>query len=64
MSKTKIVFSNDFEDTLKKAALESIEQNGIDVTCPKCNNKIHLSFSGDTCKFCGLVINYGTEPND
>lgn len=64
MSKPKIVFNNDFEDTLKKAALESIAKNGIDVTCPKCNKTTHLSFSGDTCKFCGLVINYGTEPNE
>ena len=51
------------EDILMKAAMDGINKNGLDLECPNCHHQIHLSFSGDTCEFCGLVINFGTEPD-
>lgn len=63
MSKNvKITWNADIEDILKKAAKEHLEKNGIDITCPNCSRPIHLSFSGDTCQFCGFTINYSIDP--
>lgn len=62
MSKgVKVTMNPNAEDILKRAALESIDKNGLDIACPNCGQKTHLSFSGDTCKFCGLVINYSID---
>lgn len=63
-SKVNVVLNNNAEDFFKQVALDHVNQNGLDLTCPNCNKEIHISFSGDTCKFCGLTIRYGTEPNE
>lgn len=63
MSKIKFKPSKDMDKLLKQAALDAVDKNGLDIKCPGCGKDIHVSFSGDTCKFCGLVITYGTEPN-
>ena len=57
-----VKLNDNVDDFLKQVALDSVNKNGLDLTCPKCGNQTHISFSGDTCKFCGLVIEYGTEP--
>lgn len=62
-SKVKVVLNDNAEDFFKQVALDHVKQNGLDLTCPNCNKSIHISFSGDTCKFCGLTIRYGSEPN-
>ena len=63
MSKNvKITWNPNAEEILKQAAMEQVVENGIDLTCPHCNKPIHLSFSGDTCQFCGFVIEYGIDP--
>lgn len=58
----KLNFDKDFEKIVEKAAIEKGEQDGIDIDCPKCGKRVHLLFSGDTCKFCGLSINYSIKP--
>lgn len=63
MSKVKFKPSKDLDKLLKQAALDAVDKNGLDIKCPNCGKDIHVSFSGDTCKFCGLAITYGTEPN-
>jgi ssDNA-binding Zn-finger/Zn-ribbon topoisomerase 1 len=60
---SKVTFNPNIEDVLKKAAMEKIERDGIDIDCPNCGKRIHLLFSGDACKFCGLVINYSIDSN-
>lgn len=63
-SKIKVILNDNAENFFKEVALEHVNKNGLDIKCPKCDKEIHISFSGDTCKFCGLTIRYGTEPND
>ena len=60
--KIKFVKNPKADELFKKIALEQVNKNGLDLECPGCRNRIHISFSGDTCKFCGLTINYGTDP--
>ena len=61
MSKIKFKPSKDMDKILKQAAFDSVNKNGLDIECPGCGKQIHVSFSGDTCEFCGIVINYGTD---
>lgn len=63
MSKVNIKFNKNAKKIMDQIALDAIGKNGLNIRCPKCGKDIHLSFSGDTCKFCGTIINYGTEPN-
>lgn len=63
MAKAKVVFNVDLEEKIKQIAIESIEKNGLDITCPECGKEIHVSFSGDTCKFCGVAIKFTTDSN-
>ncbi len=63
MSKIKFKPSSDMDKILKQIALDAINKNGLDIACPGCGKEIHISFSGDTCQFCGIAITYGTEPN-
>ena len=59
----KIKVNKDAEKLLEQLTLEKIQQNGIDITCPQCGKKIHISHSGDACKFCGLIVNLGADTN-
>ena len=63
MSKVNIKFNKNAKKIMDQIALDAIGKNGLNIRCPKCGKDIHLSFSGDTCKFCGTIINYGTESN-
>ena len=63
MSKVKFKPSKDMDKILKQAALDAVERDGLDIQCPNCGKDIHVSFSGDTCEFCGITITYGTDPN-
>lgn len=63
MKKGKFVPNGNIEATVERLVAENIKQIELDLPCPKCHNVTHLAFSGDSCKFCGLVIEYGTEPN-
>lgn len=60
--KVHVELNDTADDFFKQMALDTVNKNGLDLTCPKCGNQTHISFSGDTCKFCGLVIEYGTDP--
>ncbi len=62
MSNVKIVLNDNLEKEILKAALDGIEKNGIDISCPNCQKEIHVS-SGDSCPFCGITINFGADPN-
>lgn len=59
----KITFRKDAKEIIQQIALDNINKNGLDLNCPECGKKIHISFSGDACKFCGLVIRFGADPN-
>ena len=58
------VVLNDNDEFFKQVALDHVNKNGLDLVCPNCKKEIHISFSGDTCKFCGLTIRYGTDPHE
>ena len=63
MSKNvKLELNDNLESDILKAVSENIKEMPIDIECPNCHKDIHLSFSGDSCKFCGFVINYGINP--
>ena len=63
MSKNvKITLNDNLGDEIMKAVSENIKEMPIDIQCPNCGKDIHLSFSGDSCKFCGFIINYGVDP--
>lgn len=62
MSKNiKIAMNPHLEDDVLDAIADSIKDMEIDIECPNCHESIHLSFSDDSCKFCGFVINYGID---
>lgn len=62
MKNTKIVFNDNWEGQIKQVALKNMVENGLDITCPRCGKDTHISFSGDTCKHCGLTIKFGDDP--
>lgn len=57
----KIKLNDNLEKDILKAVSRNIKEMPIDVKCPNCHKETHLSFSGDSCEFCGLVINYGVD---
>lgn len=63
MVKVKFSTGKDVDKLLNQAAFDAVNKNGLDIDCPKCGKKIHVSFSGDACQFCGITIEYGTDGN-
>ena len=64
MSKNvKIKINKGADKLIEQLALEKMQQDGIDITCPQCGKKIHISHSGDACKFCGLIVNLSADTN-
>ena len=60
--KGKIILDDNLEEKFMDSFSKSINENGIDVKCLNCGKDIHLSFSGDSCPFCGFIIHYGVDP--
>ena len=58
----KFKLNKDADEFFKQIALNQVNADGIDLDCPNCKKNIHISFSGDSCKFCGLTIEYGVDP--
>ncbi len=48
----KVDFPDDFEKIITDAAVESIKENGIDITCPNCNAKFHGKGTSFNCPKC------------
>ena len=59
---TKFVLNKDADEFFKQTALNQVNADGMELDCPNYKKNIHISFSGDSCKFCGCVITYGTDP--
>ena len=56
-----IKFNKDADKIMEQIALENMKINGIEVTCPICGKRTRISQSGDPCKFCGTIFEFGTE---
>ncbi|AMW99237.1 hypothetical protein [Rummeliibacillus stabekisii] len=52
--------AKDFEKSVKKAALEKVKKEGVNIECPNCNKTIKIKNLKATCS-CGQEITLNVD---